>query len=96
MTRTQVLATLREHKGILARRFGVSGLTLFGSFARDQGTQSSDVDIIVQFDAPPDWRRYFGTHAYLDDLLDRRVDMVTNNELRAEFRPFAERDAIDI
>jgi predicted nucleotidyltransferase len=96
MTRNEVLRLLREHKVTLARRFGVIELALYGSFARDRGSDDSDVDILVRFDAPPDWRRYFGAQAYLEDLLGRPVDMATSRELRAEIRPYVEREAIDV
>ena len=96
MTRNDVLRLLRRHKATLARRFGVIELALYGSFARDRGSDDSDVDILVRFDAPPDWRRYFGAQAYLEDLLGRRVDMTTTRELRVEIRPYIEREAIDV
>ena len=96
MTRDEVLGLLRAHKATLAQRFGVAELALFGSFARDQAAGDSDVDILVQFDAPPDWRRYFGAQAYLEDLLGRPVDMATNQELRMEIRPHVERELIHV
>ena len=96
MNRDDVLDLLRAHKATLARRFGVIELRLYGSFARDQAAGDSDVDVLVRFDAPPDWRRYFGAQAYLEDLLGRSVDMATNKELRAEIRPYVERELIDV
>ena len=96
MNRADVLSLLRAHKTALAQRFGVVELRLYGSFARDQAAGDSDVDILVRFDAPPDWRRYFGAQAYLEDLLRRPVDMATSQELRAEIRPHVERELIDV
>ena len=96
MGRDEVLGLLREHKVTLAQRFGVVDLGLCGSFARDQTAGDSDVDVLVRFDAPPDWRRYFGAQAYLEDLLGRPVDLATEQELRAEIRPHVERDLIDV
>ena len=96
MNRDDVLGLLRAHKKALAQRFGVVELRLYGSFARDRTTGDSDVDILVRFDTPPDWRRYFGTQAYLEDLLGRPVDMATNQELRAEIRPYVEQELIDV
>ena len=55
MNRDELLDLLRTHKATLARRFGVTELALYGSFARDQGTEASD--ILVGYDAPPDWKR---------------------------------------
>ena len=39
---------------------------------------------------------YFGAQTYLEDLLGRPVDMATNQELRAEIRPYVERELIDV
>lgn len=83
---------LAEHKPELARRFGVMRLALFGSTARDD----SDVDILVAFDGPATSERYFGTQFYLEDLLGRPVDLVTEKALRAELRPFIEREALRV
>ena len=77
-------------------RFDVAGLALFGSFARDQATAESDVDILVRFDGPATSRSYFGVQFYIEDLLGRRVDLVTERALRAEFRPYVEREALDV
>ena len=96
MDREEVLSTLRKHKATLSERFGVTGLALYGSFARDQATPESDVDVLVEFDAPPDWRRYFGAQYYLEDLLGRRVDLSTDGEVRGEIRPYVKRDAISV
>ena len=94
--RDLVLALLRAHKPTLAQRFGVAELALFGSFARDQPTDDSDLDILVSFDGMTDWRRYFGARFYLEDLLRRRVDLVTEKALRAELRPYVEREAVRV
>ena len=94
MDRDDVLNLLRAHKIALAQGFGV--VRLYGSFARGQASGDSDVDVLVRFDAPPDWRRYFDAQAYLEELLGRPVDMATSQELRAEIRPYVERELIDV
>ena len=96
MNRDEVLNMLRAHKPILSQSFGVAELALFGSFARDQATDTSDVDILVQFDAPLNWQRYFGAQGYLEDLLGRPVDLATDQDLRVEIRPYVEREVIDV
>lgn len=96
MNKDDVLRKLQAHKQILAERFGVTGLALFGSFARDQATEESDVDILVQFGTTPDWKAYFGAVAYLEDILGRPVDLATISEVRKEIRPFVERDAVHV
>ena len=96
MNRAEVLDMLRTHKPALAERFGVTELALFGSFARDQTADHSDVDVLVEFDTPPDWKTYFGAVSYLEDILGRPVDMATISEVRKEIRPFVERDAVHV
>ena len=96
MNRAEVLDLLRTHKPTLEQRFGVTKLALYGSLARDQATDTSDVDVLVEFDTPPDWRRYFGAQFYLEDLLGRPVDLAMKAEIRVEIQPFVERDAIDV
>ncbi len=96
MNRAEVLDLLRTHMPTLEQRFGVTKLSLFGSFARDQATDKSDVDILVHFDGPATSKSYFGVQFYIEDLLDRQVDLVTNKALRAELRPYVEREALDV
>jgi predicted nucleotidyltransferase len=96
MTRSETLKLLKEHKAVLAERFGVTRLALFGSTARDEATVSSDVDILVAFDGPATASRYFGVQFYLEDLIGRPVDLVTDKALRKRLRPFVERDAIAV
>ena len=94
MDRDEVLNKLYAHKDAIADKFGVTGLALFGSFARDQAMDESDVDILVSFDGPATSRAYFGVQFYIEDLLGRRVDLVTEKSLRPEFRPYVEQEAM--
>ncbi len=94
LNRERVVALLREHKATLVQRFGVTELALFGSFARNQATDQSDLDILVTFRGQADWKGYFGAQFYLEDLLGRSVDLVTDKALRAELRPLVEREAV--
>lgn len=48
--RDQVLALLRANRSRLADRYGVRELAVFGSVARGEATETSDVDLIVEFD----------------------------------------------
>ncbi len=96
MTRIETLKLLQAHKARLARDFGVIDLALFGSSARDGAGPRSDIDILVAFDGPATSRRYFGVQFYLEDLLDRPVDLVTEKALRPELRPFVEKEAVHV
>lgn len=94
MDRACILDVLARSKPILAARYGVTRLALFGSAARGTAQRESDVDILIAFDGPATADRYFGVQFYLEDRLGRPVDLVTENALRAELRPFIEREAM--
>ena len=96
MQKSNVIQTLTQHKAKLSQHFGVSRLALFGSAARNTATEVSDVDILVSFDGVATSQRYFGVQFYLEDLLGCPVDLVTEKALRAELRPYIEREAIDV
>ena len=96
MSKVEVLALLREHKLAMAERFGVVDLALFGSTVRDEAGPDSDVDILVSFDRPTDPDCYFGVQFYIEDLLGRPVDLVTDKALRAELRPYVEAEAVRV
>ena len=96
MQKSNVIQTLTQHKAKLSQQFGVSRLALFGSAARNTATEVSDVDILVSFDGVATSQRYFGVQFYLEDLLGCPVDLVTEKALRAELRPYIEREAIDV
>ena len=96
MRKSEVLALLREHKPVMAERFGVLELALFGSTIRDEARPDSDVDILVSFDRPTDPECYFGVQFYIEDLLGRPVDLVTDKALRAELRPYVEAEAVRV
>lgn len=91
--RREALALLREHREELAQRFGVRRLALFGSTARDEAGPDSDVDVLAAFDHAGMYE-YGGALEYLQRLMAPRVDLIVESELRAEFRPYVEADAI--
>lgn len=96
MDRDRTLQLLTEHKPVLAQRFGVQRLALFGSVARNAASPGSDVDVLVDFGGPASPEAYFGVQFYLEDLLHCPVDLVTQRALRPQLRPYVERDAITI
>ena len=96
MNRDEVLAQLARNKPTLVARYGVDRLALFGSTVRDAARADSDIDILVSFDGPATSERYFGVQFFLEDLLGRPVDLVTDKALRPELRPFIEREAVHV
>ena len=96
MNRAEVLDQLARNKPTLVARYGVDRLALFGSTVRDAARADSDIDILVSFNGAATSERYFGVQFFLEDLLGRPVDLVTDKALRPELRPFIEREAVHV
>ena len=86
MNRPPVLRTLRDHAEELIARFDVASLAVFGSAARDQLQENSDVDVLVRFRGPAHVDRYFDLKFHLEELLGRPVDLATENMIRPRLR----------
>ncbi|MFN0147141.1 MAG: nucleotidyltransferase family protein [Dehalococcoidia bacterium] len=95
MRRDHVLRVLGEHKGEFAR-FGVKSLSIFGSVARDEARDDSDLDVLVEFEGRLSYDRYCGVRFFIEDLLGQKVDFVPAKDLRPAVRPYVERDAIRV
>jgi predicted nucleotidyltransferase len=91
-----ILDRLRDHRAEIGERFSVERLGLFGSAARGELTDDSDVDVLVAFRGPPSFSAYLGLKRYLEQLVGRRVDLVTETGLKPRARPSVERDLIRV
>ena len=80
-----VFAVLAEHREEL-RESGVASLLLFGSVARGQATETSDIDLVVEFNRAVGLFALLRLQARLESWLGRRVDLVPNDSLRPEVR----------
>ncbi len=96
MDRDSVIAVLTAEKDDVRRRFMVKDIALFGSMARDEATEASDLDVLVTFEGTPNFDQFMGLKLHLEDLFGRRVDLVTPNALREELRDRIEREAIHV
>jgi uncharacterized protein len=74
MQREKVLHALNDHKQELATKYGITRLGIFGSLARGQAVETSDIDIVVEM--PPDLFQMVHVKEYLEHLLDRPVDLI--------------------
>jgi predicted nucleotidyltransferase len=94
MNKSKILAPLNSHSEEIMRRFAVKSLSLFGSAARDEMREGSDVDVLVEFDGPATFGGYMGLKDYLEDLARRvTVDLVTEKGLKPRARRHVEQDS---
>lgn len=94
-TREEYIALITSHAEKLQNTFGITSLRLFGSVARNQHHDGSDVDIYVEM--PPKFFLVVRLKVYLEELLDSPVDIIRKHQ---HLNPFllkeVERDGIEV
>jgi predicted nucleotidyltransferase len=83
-TLTSVLKALEEKEGTL-RKLGVRRLGLFGSVARDEAREASDLDFVVELDEKT-FDRYMDLKLYLEELFGCPVDLVLADSIKPRLR----------
>jgi predicted nucleotidyltransferase len=96
MDRRAILEVLSSEAPGLRKRYGVKTLAVFGSMARGDDREQSDVDILVTFSGKATFDNFMGLKLELEDLLGRPVDLGTPETLRPEMRDAVERDLIHV
>ena len=95
MDASNIVQTLGRELATLRERFGVKSLGLFGSIARGDASPGSDVDILVEFDAPS-FDHYMDLKFYLEERLGRTVDLVLKGSLKPALRECILREVRDV
>jgi len=84
MTRDEILKKLEEHREKI-RGFGVRRLGIFGSYARGEQTEGSDMDFLVEFEKKT-FNNYMDLKFFLEDLFRCRVDLVISDAVKPRLR----------
>ena len=93
MTRDQILDFLRQHKQELHDRFGVTKIGLFGSYARGEARDDSDVDVAIELSRNTA-DSYFGLLHFLEDSFDARIDLGIESNFKPIIKPYIMREII--
>ena len=94
MNLNRLLKILKEHKQEIQKNFRVKSLRIFGSTARGENKPESDIDILVEFDGPATFDDYMDLKIFLEDILGKQIDLVTEKALKPRLRPYIEKEAI--
>jgi hypothetical protein len=90
----QILCILREQKELLSRRYPIRRLALFGSWARGDAQDKSDIDILVEVD-PSIGMGFVELAEELERALGMRVDLVSRRAIKPAYWKRIEPELID-
>lgn len=76
---------LQELKPVLAQKYKVKKIGVFGSYARGEQTEASDIDILVDLQEPLGWD-FIELKEFLEAELDHPIDLVTRNALKKQLK----------
>ena len=93
---TADLAKKLEARSADLKRLNVERLSIFGSHARGDARDDSDVDVLVRFTGPATFSGYMDLKFLLEDLWERKVDLVTEKAVRPELRQRIESEAVRV
>jgi uncharacterized protein len=93
INRESLIKFLRDHLAII-KSYDVTSLALFGSFARDEAKNTSDIDLLVEFTGVVTFDKYMDLKFFLEDNLGVSVDLVTKKMLKPQIIDSVEKDAI--
>src|SRR5688572_20236302 len=96
MTRSHAQQVIAAHAGEIRRRFSVNELSLFGSTVRDEATDDSDIDILVDFQGKATLDLYMDLKFFLEDILGANVDLVTVHGMKKEIRSHVRQEALRV
>ena len=85
MRRESILQCISQDKKAL-KQYDIKSLSLFGSVAREEGKETSDVDLLVAFNHPPGLFAFMDLKEHLEEILGAHVDLVTEKALHPRLR----------
>ena len=93
---TRFRQTLKLHRPLLADRYKVQSLGIFGSYIRQEQHPDSDLDVLVTFSETPSLLKFIALENYLSDLLGVKVDLVMQDALKPNIGPYILREVIGV
>ncbi|MBC8174843.1 MAG: nucleotidyltransferase family protein [Candidatus Marinimicrobia bacterium] len=94
--RTMIISEIRSLKREISHRFHGDVIGIFGSYARNEEDESSDLDILVKFDENATLLDLIGMGQYLESKLSCKVDVLSQNAMKKEIEPYILEDLIAV
>ena len=96
MEQNDVQSKLVSYQQELINQYGITSIFLFGSVARNEAGQHSDVDLLVEFDKPIGLFEFVGLQQQLESILGCKVDMGTKRSLKLGIKDKILQEAIRV
>lgn len=93
-TKQEIINSLHQHKSELNEKFGIEKLALFGSFAKDEQSEKSDIDLLVVQMKKKNAITLIKAKNFISDVLGRDVDLGLLDSLRPFIRNRVEKEMI--
>ncbi|MDO3377854.1 nucleotidyltransferase family protein [Geoalkalibacter halelectricus] len=91
----QILAFFKLHKQDFHEKYGVYKIGIFGSFARHEQTEGSDIDIAIEMEPEKkNLHNFLAFKRHLENELGRKVDLGIESALKPEARTFVEKEIV--
>ena len=84
-TQTDIEHKLKELKPLLSKNYFVDKIGYFGSYARNEQNQLSDIDILISLKKPLGWE-FFDLKDFLEEQLNLKVDLVSEKAIKKQLR----------
>jgi predicted nucleotidyltransferase len=84
----EVLKTLRKHKIELMKKCRIKEMKILGSYADEKQEESSDIDIIVEFEEIPTFIEFVKIQNELEEILNVTVDHLTEDNISPFIKPY--------
>ena len=92
----EIINILKANKPALSEKYHISELGLFGSFARGDFNEQSDIDILVDFNSKIDGYEYIRLAHEFEDIFKQKIDMVSRRSIKPQYLPFVEKHLIHV
>ena len=86
----EIIQTLKEHEKELREAYRVKHLKVFGSYAKNNQKEDSDLDLMVSFEETPTLLEFIDLKEYLESITGIKVDLVTEEGISPYIKPYIE------
>ena len=96
MNINEIKMILKKIKPEIAKKYKVKEIGIFGSYARGEQTEDSDIDILVTFEEGATLFDLINLKIHLEDILQRKVDIVSKRDLKDKLKQYVMSEVIVI